>query len=251
MLMGLWIIALVIFVGVWLLYWLEDGRSHGSANDYRQKYIRLIDRVEAVVGLANKLEATARGARDVKMLDAYLGHLKMLETIMGAVRTMAPFGTTSGILQAPAFLINDVHDRFKQFESQLDAHLKGKPVSIEQNGSFADPGCYFCSRPFDPALFYKVRVKIDGNASEVTACKTCRDRLTSGKKARVLFFDEEGRAVHWSKAKGYVPQERYWSINADQPAAVTSFSSAGNGTHLTLVHSSVSPLTSQSNSSFD
>lgn len=251
MLMGLWIIAVVIFLGVWLLYWFEDQRSHGSANDYRLKYIRLVERVETVVGLANKLETPARGVRDAKILDAYLGHLKMLETIMGAVRTMAPFGTSSGILQAPAFLINDVHDRFKQFESQLQSHLKGKPVSIDQNAIFADPGCYFCSRPFDPVLFFKVRVKIDGNASEVTACKTCRDRLTAGKKARVLFFDEDGRAVHWSKAKGYAPQERYWSINADQSTSASFNTGTGTGTHLTLVHSSVSPLTSQSKSSFD
>lgn len=246
MLMGLWVIALVIFVGVWLLYWLEDGRGHGSANEYRQKYIRLIDRVETVVGLANKLEPLAHNARDVKLLDVYLGHLRMLETIMGAVRTMSPFGVSSTILQAPAFLINDVHDRFKQFETQLDNHLKGKPVKLDNSIVSADPGCYFCSRPFDPAQFHKVRVKIDGNANEVTACKTCRDRLISGKKARVLFFDEEGRAVHWSKAKGYTPAERYWSINADQAVNTGFQTGLGTGTHLTLVHSSVSPLTSQS-----
>lgn len=241
MLWGLWILAIIIFMSVWLLYWLEDGRHHGAANDYRQKYVRLVERLEEVVGSANKLEAPAHGARDVKILDTYLGHLRMLESLMTAVRTMEPFGTNTGILQAPAFLVSDIHDRFKSFESLLNAHLKGKPIKANLHTSVAQLGCYFCSLPFDPLLFHKVRVKIDGNSSEVTACKTCRDRLTAGKKARVLFFDEDGRAVHWSKAKGYVPSDQYWTINADVPSP-----SLNTGTHLTLVHSSVSPLSSMS-----
>ncbi len=239
MLAGLWIIAVVIFVGVWLLYWLEDGRHHGAANNYRQKYVRLIDRLETLVHFANKLDAPSRHARDVKILDTYLSHLRMLESLMTAVRTMPPFGTNTGILQAPAFLVSDIHDRFKTFESLLNAHLNGKPLKTDPAVAATQIGCYFCSRPFDPILFHKVRVKIDGSSSEVTACKTCRDRLTAGKKARVLFFDEDGRAVHWTKAKGYVASEQYWTINADTPSPTLN-----TGSHLTLVHSSVSPLSS-------
>jgi hypothetical protein len=97
-------------------------------------------------------------------------------------------------------------------------------------------GCHFCSRPFEAQLFGKVRVKIDGSSQEVAACVFCRQKLLTTRKARILFFQENGEQVHWSKAKSWTPSPEYWNINRDEATQVTK------APHLELVYSSVSRI---------
>lgn len=242
MMWSLWLLAVFVFAVAWLLYWFEDGRGQNLALDYRHKYLRLIERVETLVGLANRIEPVARSAPEVRHLDTYLSHLRMLETLMEAIHGMPAFSTKVATLQAPQFLVGDMTDRFERLAKDLDLVVRGKKKQLK-----AEPapllGCYFCSRPFDVTIFHKVRVKVDGASQDVAACKTCNGKLLAGKKAKVLFFSEDGQTIHWSKAKDYSPSAQYWSINDSEDAAPGVLST---GTHLTLVYSSVTPLSSQS-----
>lgn len=239
---SLWIVALVIVVGAWILYLLEEGRSTGSALDYRRKYDRMIDRLEGLVQLANRLEPAAKASTQVSILDSYLGHLRMLETLMEALHKLPTFSTQAASLKAPQFLIDDLTVRFQRLSSDIDDAFGGRRKTRRAKDA---PllGCYFCSKPFDALSFQKVRVKVDGSAEDVAACKVCYSKLVSGKKAKVLFLSENGQTVHWSKAKDYTPSEQFWSINDDSASDQKTLST---GNHLTLVYSSITPLSSQS-----
>jgi len=78
--------------------------------------------------------------------------------------------------------------------------------------------CYFCSRPHkgQKAL---AQIKQGDVKSDVTACETCLNKIKSGGKAKVLHFtDGDGKAVHWSEYKEFLPNSSYWTINTDQPS---------------------------------
>lgn len=234
---SLWIVAIVLFVGTWILYYLEDGRSHGSALEYRHKYERLVSRLEALVGTANGLEARAKAAGEVRILDSYLSHLKMLETLMQAVLKMPSYSTQVATLKAPMFLVDDMTMRFQRISEDVSASFGGRRKSPRAEVA-PQLGCYFCSRPFEAFSFHKVRVKVEGTSQDVAACKICNAKLLSGKKAKVLFFSEGEKTVHWSKAKDYTPTAQFWGINDDSvPPPGASAKS-----HLTLVYSNVTPL---------
>jgi hypothetical protein len=239
---GLWIFVATLFAATWLLYWFDDGRGRSSALSYRHRYLKLIDQLESLVTLANALESKASASKEHKLVDSYAGNLRMLETLMEAIKGLPPFAVDVSMMQAPLFLVRDVTERFTSLNEEFEASASGKKVRPIRGFDSPHLGCYFCSRPFDPQFFHKVRVKIDNASHDVAACKICNRKLLAGKKAKVLFFSEEGQTVHWSKAKDYHPSATYWNINDDesQDAQVSR-----PGSHLTLVYSQVTPLSSQ------
>jgi len=79
--------------------------------------------------------------------------------------------------------------------------------------------CYFCSRPHkgekSMAQIKQGDLKID-----VTACETCLNKIKLGGKAKVLHFtDSNGKAVHWSEYKDFLPNSSYWTINTEPPSS--------------------------------
>jgi hypothetical protein len=187
----------------------------------------------------------AKSAVDLRVLDHFHSHLKMLETILEAVRLVPRFSTNVSTLKAPLFLVSDLKERFAKMAKELsppNIHSQ-KPLKTEAAPQL---GCYFCSRPFDPVAFHKVRVKVEGTTQDVAACNVCNQKLLSGKKAKVLFLAENGETVHWSKSKDYTPSAQFWGINEGDPSAPEI--ARGSGSHLTLVYSNVSKLSSSRHS---
>jgi hypothetical protein len=77
--------------------------------------------------------------------------------------------------------------------------------------------CYFCSKPYKghKAL---AQIKQGQIKADVTTCETCMNKIKSGGKAKVLHFtDSDGKAVHWTEYKDFLPNSSYWTINMDQP----------------------------------
>ena len=232
-------LSLMVFAVAWFLVMLHDAGALGRANRHRSQYQKLITELERLVLRANELYRLAQSTTDSGLLDHYHSCLKMIESLMEAVKKIASYGNDEDQMAAPLFLVRDIAQKIDRVEVAMQRGAQGKSHAfMKAAATMAQQviGCHFCSRPFEPQLFSKVRVKIEGKGSEVTACNYCREKLLLTKKARVLFFNEDGQQVHWSKAKSWTPSPEYWNINRED------VSRSGRSTHLELVYSSVSRL---------
>lgn len=224
---------------IWALSAVQEKSIFFRANRYRDGFHKLIEEIELLVIRANSMQSLANQTRDVTLLDHYHAALRMIETLMTAVKNLRTFGEDVDSLSASLFLTKDIHARLVKIETAMANGLRGMPhdfMKLAPVMAQAAIGCHFCSRPFDAALFGKVRVKVDGHTEEVAACVYCRERLLNTRKARVLFFDEDGVQVHWSKARSWTPSPEYWDINRDD------LGHRSKTPHLELVYSSVSKI---------
>ena len=240
-----WIIlttlAAVTLVFTWGMFSLHESGALGRSMNYHDQFQRLIDDLEKLVGRANRLEETAAKVRDGVLLDHYHSAIKMIEALLEAVKKLSAYGDEADVLTAPIFLAKDIQNRLGRIEAAMGKGLLGKThefMKMAPAMAYAALGCHFCSRPFDARIFSKVRVKIDGRSEEVAACAICRQKLLTTRKARVLFFQEDGVQVHWSKAKSWTPSQEYWNINRDDLVGHTK------SPHLELIYSSVSRMKS-------
>lgn len=95
----------------------------------------------------------------------------------------------------------------------IDALLQKKDVT---EGSETHH-CYFCSRPYKGSRAL-AQIKQGDIKADVTTCETCLNKIKSGGKAKVLHFtNSDGKAVHWTDYKDFLPNSSYWNINLDQP----------------------------------
>ena len=236
------IIVFFVLVASFSFWWISQIDGQGGvirASRYRDRFDHLITEIERVVVRANNMQSLANQVRDGALLDHYVAALRMIETLMIAVKNLKSFGEDVDSLAAPIFLVKDISQKLHKIESAMGRGIQGKPHEFMKAAPVmaqAVIGCHFCSRPFDAPLFGKVRVKVDGHTEEVAACVYCRERLLRTRKARVLFFDEDGVQVHWSKAKSWTPSPEYWDINRDD------VSDRGKAPHLELVYSNVSRI---------
>jgi hypothetical protein len=238
-----WVIVLLLSGAAltfgWALMLVHDSGTRGRTLKYRDLFERLILDLEQIVGRANRLHSLAEKTKDGVLLDHYHSAIKMIETLLVAVKKLHAYGEDVDLLQAPNFLVKDIDQRLGKIETAFQKSLLGKPHEFMKTApamSHTVIGCHFCSRPFEAHLFGKVRVKIDGKSEDVASCKFCREKLLSTRKARVLFFTEDGDQVHWSKAKSWTPKPEYWNINradADENKKAP---------HLELVYSQVSRI---------
>lgn len=240
-----WISVTLVSIAALFLTWgfiqLHERGSRSRSMSYRDQFERLMIDLEAMVIRANKIHDFATKTRDVALLDHYQSALKMIEALLEAVKKLKLYDDDADVLAAPRFLCKDIQDRLIRVETAMMRGLRGKPHEFMRAApAMAQTvlGCHFCSRPFEPQLFGKVRVKIEGKSQEVTACAFCRQKLLTTRKARILFFHENGEQVHWSKAKSWTPSPEYWNINRD---SVTEVSKTP---HLELVYSSVTRIRS-------
>jgi len=231
--------AIFCLLLAWGLSLIQESGSFFRASKYRDRFERLIDEIERLVVLANSMQNLANQTRDVVLLDHYQAALRMIETLLIAVKNVRTFGEDSEALAAPIFLVKDITARLQKIEAAMELGIRGKPhefLKLAPVMAQAVIGCHFCSRPFDATLFAKVRVKVDGQTEEVATCVYCRERLLSTRKARVLFFEENGEQIHWSKAKSWTPSPEYWDINRE------GASGRSRSPHLELVYSNVSRI---------
>ncbi len=210
--------ATVVMAILFSLFFFHDSGTRGRATGYRNQFARLIQDLEKLVQRANRLEPLAAKTKAVGLLEHYHSAIKMIETLLTAVKKLRAHGTESNVLQAPIFLASDINARLSKIETAMTKDMRGKPhkfsaMGASEQNSFI--GCHFCSKPFDAVSFAKVKVKVEDKNTDVTACQYCREKLLSTRKARVLFFTEDGQQVHWSKAKTWTPSPEYWEINRE------------------------------------
>ncbi len=239
--MSVTLVAITALVMTWGLIQLHELGSRSRTLSYRDQFERLIGELEVMVSRANRIHDFAARTRDSVLLDHYQSALKMIEALLEAINKLKVYDDDADVLVAPRFLCKDIQDRLMRVETAMMRGMRGKPHEFMRAApAMAQTviGCHFCSRPFEPQLFGKVRVKIDGASQEVAACTFCRQKLLTTRKARILFFHENGEQVHWSKAKSWTPSPEYWNINRDEGTEVSK------APHLELVYSSVKRIRS-------
>ncbi len=214
-------------LGVLVLHSWQQKRQLREAKSYRGRFVQRVAQLDSLTRAANTLEPPARQVKDPKVLDYYEGTLKVLETLLTAVRRIPPFGADVASLDSAFFLVRDCRERIGRAQQAFQDSVRGRQVKFEDLHGAPKPaattGCYFCSRPVVQNRYSQVKVKIDGAVKEVLSCKVCKDELETTKKVKVLYFMKDGQPIHWSDVADYRPSEDFWNINkpnaADSKAA--------------------------------
>ncbi len=215
-------VAIALFLGL-LAVW-QRRRQVMGAKKYRLRYIQLLAKLDRVTGQLTEYEGIFRKFKNPLLLDYYESTLRIFETLLEALKQVPPFATDPKELDAAYFLALDCSDRASRIDQGLKELSSGRPF----DGSLLEPprtekktlaplGCYFCSRPFVEDRFSQVRVRIEDEVRQVTACRVCQEELETTKKIKVLYFMKDGKPVHWSKIADYVPAEDFWNLNQRQP----------------------------------
>jgi hypothetical protein len=209
-------VALGLFVA--LLHVWHQRRQNGAAKTYRARFVQLVAQLDTLTGAVNQLAEQVPQVTDPKVLDFYESTLRILETLLSAVRRIPPFGDDPGSLESAFFLVRDCRQRTGRTQQAFQDVLRGKTVRLDAlygAGKEAPrpQGCYFCSRPLVISRYANVKVRIDSEVRDVASCKICKEELETTKKVKVLYFMKAGKPVHWSEVADYVPSEDFWNIN--------------------------------------
>ena len=219
----MWFIPLIaaIVVGavmVCLHFWQQKKQSR-LATTYRGRFVQLVAQLDTVTHTVNQLATHVRQVREPRLLEYYESTLRVLETLLTAVRRIPPFGSDPSTLDSAFFLVKDCRGRVGRTHQAFQDALADRPIRWDillgrGDGTVTHPaGCYFCSRPVISGRYADVKVRIDGEVKQVLACKICKDELETTKKVKVLYFMRDGKPVHWAEVTDYQPSEDYWSIN--------------------------------------
>lgn len=226
--------AAVLGLAVVGLHVIQQKRQVRDAKSYRGRFIQLVAQLETLTRTVNALEPQARLVKEPRVLDYFEGSLKVLETLLSAIRKIPPFGTDASGLDSAFFLVRDCRERVGRTQQAFQDVMRGRPVNYDALHGKGAPakgflgekkkpvmtGCYFCSRPVIANRFSQVKVKIDDAVKEVMSCKVCKEELETTKKVKVLYFMKDGNPVHWSEAADYKPSEDFWSINKPREAVM-------------------------------
>jgi hypothetical protein len=213
------IAALVIGIGMVSLHFWQQKKQSRLARSYRGRFIQLVAQLDTVTQTINQLAVHIRTIREPRLLEYYESTLRVLETLLTAVRRIPPFGSDPAALDSAFFLVRDCRGRVGRTHQAFQEALSGRPIrwdvlTGQGQGTLAHPaGCYFCSRPVISGRFSEVKVRLDGEVKQVLACKICKEELETTKKVKVLYFMRDGKPVHWAEIPDYHPSEDYWSIN--------------------------------------
>jgi len=229
------------------LHGVHQRRQASGAKAYRRRFIQLVAQLELVTTNVNQLGLQVHQVKEPRLLDYCEGTLRILETLLGAMRKIPPFGTDLGTLDAAVFLVKDCRQRVARITKAFAAINRGEEPNLNElfmgeaqgqgKSGLKVTGCYFCSRPVIVERFAEVRVRLDGAAKDVISCKTCRDQLSTSRKVKVLHFIFQGKPLHWSQVPDYKPSEEFWGINktGDPLAAGLTKLSPAKARHLVLV----------------
>lgn len=216
--------SLLVGLGLTLMmkaFWLS--LYPRRALSYRRRYQQLIARIDLAVVKANTLANLVPHVKNARILDDFESCLRMMETLLRALNQTPNFGFDQK-------LITQVYPMVKRVEHKIDDTYRKFKRSIEERPLFsgllkrwqeetAVPalGCYFCSRPFMRAYFKAATIRVEGINLRVFGCHICVAELKTRKKVKVLYFQEQGRPVHWSLVDSYKPMEQYWDLNRRKP----------------------------------
>lgn len=188
---------------------------------YRGRYVQLVNSLHSITTVANQLSSFVKELSNKEALDVFESALASLKEILVAVREIPPFGKNIGHLNE-AFKISQAnyHD-FLRVQNLFRSALTGQLLSFyefkEFSGRMALDGCYFCSKPTLEFNFVEAKIKIEGATKSVKSCVACHHALKITGKANILYFENDGKLVHWKDLPTYRPLENFWELNRFKP----------------------------------
>jgi len=199
-----------------LHYWYTRHYAifHGN---YDRQLEALIVKLERVTIMVNRMAMVVEHIKDDRLLAYYESCLRLLENLLTAVKEVPTDKQDIATLRSASYLARECNKRVGRTQKAFTQYLKGKSIDIASlygRVSAKFPvGCYFCSRPYDPRGFRKVKVKVDEKTLSVHGCAVCRQELSRSKKVKVLYFMRDEQQVHWSELPDYTPSRDFYDIN--------------------------------------
>lgn len=216
--------ALSIALGTALVlrgFWLS--RFPKRAYSYRRRYQQIVARIEFAVLKVNTLGNLVPHVKNARVLDEFESCLRMMETLLTALTRTPNFGFEPKTMDHLGPLMKRVEAKIDETYRKFKRSIEERPMFSgllqrwQQETSLPAAGCYFCSRPYVKDYFKEASIRVDGIELRVQGCHICVAELKARKKVKVLYFQQEGRPVHWSLVDNYKPMEQYWDLNKRRP----------------------------------
>lgn len=205
------LVLFLLIIGFAFFVWMDGKSETWMIKKYRAKYLRLVRNLEHLTLLSNEAALQVQESQKGFLQEELLRVFKSYEVLLSSVIKLPRHGVEPSVLDAPEFLAQEYSKSLRVLRERVFTPKKAKGDVSQPVGFIA--GCFFCSRPYQAAGFSVVKAKIESATKEAMVCSVCHNKLLSGRRARVLYFSEEGKTKHWSEVQGYEPHESFWSIN--------------------------------------
>lgn len=154
----------------------------------------------------------------VDLLNYYESTLKVQEQLLLVMNKLVETEVSQMSLDSANYLASDLEARITRLNSGFASVRKTGKVNMDEllgrpPQKIKRKACYFCSRPISNATQSKTTVSDGGRERKVLACPVCLITIKETGTAKVLQFDVNGRQIHWSEYKDFLPNQEYWNIN--------------------------------------
>ena len=198
-----------------LLYWRH---KDGSRRTFSHHCEKLMAKLQLATQLAHEIDELLSQVRDDHLASYYENVLGQLEHLLRVIREIPTMERDGVSLKAALYLGDVCADRMARIHTAFLSRNKNSEANvaplldwkIHEEGAIK--GCYFCSKPHLDGTFELARIVLEGLTLKVIACNGCADLLKKRQKVKVWHFRKDGRTVHWSEVKEYLPSRDYWTL---------------------------------------
>jgi hypothetical protein len=192
--------------------WMLHRRGRRLLN-FRRLYWQQMARLEQLVAELNHyghLLGTLPW-RDESLMDRYESALRRVEALLRSLHKLPGFHSERRILIQIEPMISSCEELVASFKGDLRRKAPDGQVSSTSMQDWLEGlriparGCFFCSRPFLPRSFKRVRLTYKGAPQRVWACHVCRSELKSRGELAILHFRRPEGVLHWSECPDYDP----------------------------------------------
>jgi hypothetical protein len=199
----------IIMSCVYGLSKIHTVRTRTKIVDYRQRYLDLVARFEAVVKNLHEIELLCMPQTSPTLLDRYQKNLDLLQYTLTQITQTPKLGKDPFSLNMLSFLVVDFEGMVRK--TLLDFKLEQKTIMQKKP---SNDGCFFCSRPYLSSIFRDCSFRLKGQVIASWICQICVVKIEAEKEATLLFFVEGGKKVHWSKNQAYQPMRDFWALKS-------------------------------------
>ncbi len=201
--------------------WIQGRTEKNKFFIYRARYLQLVEGLHAAATVAMQLSSFLKEVSSKEVLDVFETALTSLKETLVAVREIPPYGKNFLHLEE-AFKISQLNYKdFLRVQNLFRSDLTGQLLTFKEfkdfNGKTSLDGCFFCSKPTLDFNFVEVKIKIEGSIKAVKSCVFCNRALKSTGRASILYFESEGKLLHWKDLPSYRPLENFWELNRFKP----------------------------------
>jgi hypothetical protein len=204
----------LITVQIWKIRSKKDSAQRSSAS--LSGVVHTLDKV------TKRLNSLAGSIYDMQnqeaLLDYYEATLQVQEQLLKVMRQLMESEVSQVSLDSANYLASDLDERVERLTDAFSQVKKSGKFDLgsllgKAPAKVKKKACYFCSRPLSSGTKSITTIKSGGESRKVLACPVCLIAIEQGGTAKVLHFSQEGKQIHWSDYKDFLPNQDYWNIN--------------------------------------